>query len=231
MTDAVTVPKRPAWGSSLLAVIVLAFAVSRVGHEAAVATGLGIEVAGLVVVAVGASLVRRGHRLVGLPLAVGGIAVVGLGICYVLMLLARPPALLDVVPGLLGVALVGIALVPVRGRGSRWSLRVGVALAFLGVLASAVLQETTPGVQLLAGTLCIVAWDLGENAISVGTQLGRRARTWSIEAVHGVATLVVAWLAIRLSRVASGVQPPTTSLSAFVLLVVAVLVLTAALHD
>ena len=231
MTDAVTVSKRPAWVSSLLAVLVVAYAVSLVGHEAVVGTGLAVEIGGLVVVALGASLARRGWRVVGLVVVAAGLAVVVAGIGFALGSLGRPPAFLDVAPGFLGVVLVGLALAPIRGTGSRWSLRVGVGLAFVAVLASAVLQETTGAEQVLAGTLCIVAWDLGENAISVGTQLGRRARTWSIEVMHGVATLVVAWVAIRLTRAVAGVEAPTASLPSFVLLVVAVLVLTAALHD
>lgn len=231
MTDAVTVSKRPAWVSSLLAVLVGAYAVSIVGQEPVVGTGLGVEVAGLVVVALGASLAHRGWRLVGLVVAAAGLAVAVGGIGYAVASLGRPPAFLDVVPGLVGVALVGLALAPIRGTGSRWSLRTGVGLVFVAVLASAVLQETTGAQQVLTGTLCIVAWDLGENAISVGTQLGRRARTWSIEVMHGVGTLVVAWVAMRLSREVAAVQAPDASLPAFVLLVVAVLVLTAALHD
>lgn len=231
MTEAVTVSKRPAWVSSLLAVVVAAYAVSQVGDEFAVGAGLAMELFGVVLLAVGAGFARRGHRVVGVPVAAVGLAVVVAGVGAATAMLAEPQAFLDVLPGFVGVALVGVSLAPLRGRGSRWGLRVGVGLVFVAVLASSVLQETTTAQQLLAGTLCIVAWDLGENAISVGKQLGRRARTWSIEVVHGVATLVVAWVAIRLSRQAAGVQAPDASLPAFVLLVVAVLVLTAALHD
>ncbi|MFD1647799.1 DUF7519 family protein [Haloarchaeobius litoreus] len=231
MTDAVTVSKRPAWVSSLLAVLVVAYTVSLVGQEAVVGTGLAVEVGGLVVVAAGASLWRRGWRLTGFTVGATGLALALAGIGYALASLGRPPAFLDVAPGFFGVALVGLALAPVRGKGSRWSLRVGVGLVFVAVLASSVLQETTGAEQVVAGTLCIVAWDLGENAVSVGKQLGRRARTWSIEAMHGVATVVVAWIAIRLSREVAGVRAPESSLPSFVLLVLAVLVLTAALHD
>ncbi|WP_256301019.1 DUF7519 family protein [Haloarchaeobius salinus] len=231
MNNAVTVSKRPAWVSSLLAVLVVAYAVSLVGHESVVGTGLAVEIAGLVVVALGASLARRGWRVFGFVVAAAGLVVAVGGIGYALASLGRPPAFLDVLPGLVGVVLVGLALAPIRGTGSRWSLRIGVGLAFVAVLASSVLQETTGTEQVLAGTLCIVAWDLGENAISVGTQLGRRARTWSIEAMHGVATLVVAWVAIRLSREVAGIQAPEATLPSLVLLVLAVLVLTAALHD
>lgn len=231
MTEAVTVSKRPSWVSSLLAVVVAAYAVSLVGHEPVVQTGLTVEVGGLVVVALGATLARRGWRIIGIPVVVTGLAVVVGGIGYALASLGRPQALLDVLPGFIGVALVGLALAPIRGTGSRWSLRVGVGLAFVAVLASSVLQETTTAEQVMTGTLCIVAWDLGENAISVGKQLGRRARTWSIEVVHGFATVLVAWVAIRLSREASGVEAPEASLPSFFLLVVAALVLTAALHD
>lgn len=231
MSDAVRVSKRPAWVSSLLAVAIGAFVVSEIGHESVVVPGLVIEVAGLAVFTVGLAAFRRQRPVIGgLVASIGAFAAV-VGVAFVAASLVRPQALIDLLPGLLGVLLVGLALAPVRGHGSPWLLRFGVGLVFVAVLTSAVIQETTAAQQLLTGALCIVAWDLGENAISVGKQLGRRARTWSVELAHGTGTVAVAFVAIKIGGIASGVEGPDASLPVFVVLVASVLVLAAALHD
>ncbi|WP_435346381.1 DUF7519 family protein [Haloarchaeobius sp. HRN-SO-5] len=231
MTDPVVVSKRPSVVSSVLAVLVAAYAISVVGSELVVRRGLLLVVGGLVVVGGGAALVRRGWWVLGWVVALGGLAVAVAGIALPAARLARAPALVDILPGFVGVLLLGLALVPVRGQGSRWLFRFGVGLVFVGVLTSAVVQETTPADQLFAGTLCVVAWDLGENAISVGRQLGRHAKTWSVELTHFAGTAVVAFLAVRVSNVAAGLETPDASLTTFVVLIVGVLLLTAALHD
>ena len=206
MTEPVVVSKRPTWVSSALAVVLAAYAVSVVGSESVVQQGLLLVVLGVFVVAVA-------------------------GVGYPTVTLASAPALVDVLPGFVGVLLVGLALVPLRGHGSRWLLRLGVGLAFVSVLASAVVQETTAAEQLFAGTICVVAWDIGENAISIGKQLGRHARTWSIELSHFTGTAVVAFVAVRVSNYAAGFQTPDQSLTTLVVLVGGVLLLTAGLHD
>jgi len=83
---------------------------------------------------------------------------------------------------------------------------------------------------LTATVAAVVAWDAGQNAISLGEQLGREADTARAEVAHATGTVAVgsltAGVAYALYLGAGGNQP----LSAVVLLLVAVVVLVGALR-
>lgn len=115
---------------------------------------------------------------VGLTLAFGTAAVVAVAIV--------PAAALAC---LLGVAVAGVAV----RRGSRRLLTLGTLVAFGGVVlaGTATGASGTPRV-LAAGAATVVAWDVGENAVDVGRQLGRGARTVEIEAVHALTSALFA---------------------------------------
>lgn len=84
-------------------------------------------------------------------------------------------------------------------RGVRWAVTVGAAIVFVGnLLAATAGPSTPPFVALLAGALAVVAWDLGEHAISLGEDVGGAARTAQGELVHAALTLGVAMFAVAL---------------------------------
>ena len=118
---------------------------------------------------------------------------VGLGLTAGAGLLAAAGALLAGS----GVTLLGAA-VAVAGvyRCSRLLLGVGVLGLFLGVFAAAVSGVPTGLVALsMSGT--VLAWDVGENAISVADHLRERADTTRIEVVHAATSgLVVGFFAL-----------------------------------
>ncbi len=128
-----------------------------------------------------------------------------------------------------GVAGVVLLLVGVL-RGSRRAVTAGALLAFGGVVAAGL--GDAPAASLLVGTAAaVLAWDLGEQAINVGEQLGRAASTRNGELVHAANSTLVAVAAVGLGYglflVASGGQPVT----ALVVLLGAALLLAAALRD
>jgi hypothetical protein len=131
-----------------------------------------------------------------------------------------PAGALGAAPGVVGFALVAVGL----ARGKRTTLTGGAALLLLGAIAAA-----TTGVlslyPLLAAALAVVAWDAGENAIGLGEQLGRVARTTHAELTHVVASalvgIVTAVGAFLVYRVARGGRP----MPALVLLLVGAVVL------
>ena len=99
-----------------------------------------------------------------------------------------------------------------------------LALLFAGVGAAGV------EALLLAAVASMLAWDTGENALSIGEHLGRETETTRLELVHAATTLFVivvgVGLVYALWSVASGGQP----IAAVVLLLVGAIALVAAVR-
>ena len=112
--------------------------------------------------------------------------------------------------------------------------RRGVTLGSAALLAGALAGGLTSGAPylLLPGVMAgVLAWDLGEQAINVGEQLGRAADTTQLEVTHAAASSVVAvgggGLGYAIYLFASGGQP----MAALVFLLVAAVALTSALRN
>ena len=95
-------------------------------------------------------------------------------------------------------------------RGTRSTVTTGAFGLF--VAATVAGAQAAPVVPVLASVvLAAVAWDAGNNAISIGEQLGRSADTARIEVVHGAATLATGTLTAGFGyatyRLATGGQP------------------------
>ena len=95
-------------------------------------------------------------------------------------------AVVGALPATAGLVVLGVGLL----RASRAALTAGAGLLFAGVLlagASGAAPE-----PLLVGTIgAVLAWDVGENGIGIGAQLGRAADTRRAELVHAASSLVV----------------------------------------
>lgn len=127
--------------------------------------------------------------------------------------------------GVLAVALLVWGLARVSAR----TVDAGGA----GLLASAVFAgvDGAPAAVVLVGVAAaVVAWDLAGNALSVGRQLGRAARTTRLELVHAGGSVLVGTVAAGLGygifRGATGGRP----VLALVLLLVAVVLIASALR-
>ncbi|WP_256299719.1 DUF7519 family protein [Haloarchaeobius salinus] len=126
-----------------------------------------------------------------------------------------------------------VALAPGLVVGSRRLVHVGgVVLAAGMVLAGATGGGGAAELFMLVGTAAtVVAWDVGQNAVGLGEQLGQEAETTRAELAHLGATLVVGavtvGVAYGLYQVAGSGQP----LPALVMLLVAALALTTALRQ
>ncbi|WP_228546212.1 DUF7519 family protein [Halegenticoccus tardaugens] len=128
-------------------------------------------------------------------------------------------------PGAFGIVATAIGV----GRGSRRALLVGCGALILGVLAAGV--EGGGPEPLLVGTLgAVLAWDVGENGIGLGEQLGRSAETTRAELVHAAASLLVGSFAATVGygayAAAAGGQP----VAALVFLLVGAIALVSALR-
>ncbi|QLH82006.1 DUF7519 family protein [Halosimplex pelagicum] len=120
-----------------------------------------------------------------------------------------------------GLAMVGYGLFVTETR--RW-LSIGVAGIFAGVLISG--SYGTAGELLLLSLIgTIVAWDVGENAISLGEQIGSQTRTRRTEVVHASASALVGVLAGGFGYLAYQVSSSGYPAAALVLLLVGAVVL------
>lgn len=154
----------------------------------------------------------------------GGFAV-GTGV-----LAAAPTATVtpvSLLAGVLGLVLVAAGVGFDRGR--QRLVTVGAAVLFSGVLTAGAMGAPIE-LLLVGGTASILAWDFGQNAISVGEQLGRESRTTRAEIVHAAGSTIVATLTAGVGyaiyRVASGGQP----IVALVFLLIAAIVLVSTLR-
>lgn len=150
----------------------------------------------------------------GIALVAGGVAIA---------VVSSPTATLI---GGAGVVLLLIGVV----QGWRRAVSVGSFIVFLGVVYAG-LQDAPPEELLLAGASTVIAWDVGEQSINVGEQLGRAASTARGELVHTASSTVVGVITVSFGylvfRLGTGGQP----LTALVILLTAVIALVAAVRD
>jgi hypothetical protein len=138
---------------------------------------------------------------------------------------------LELLPGLVGIALLGAGLCPISGRFARRFVSAGLASVVIGVAIVGVF-ESKPPLRLLAATVAaVVAWDIAEHSISLGEQLRTDVTTRSVDLVHvgatagyGVGLIIVS--ALLFDHGATGLP-----LSTLVLLLVAAIILSALLYD
>lgn len=189
---------RPAVGSSALGVALGVLAVTLVADTSVQRRILAVGVVGAVAVAASVESSRRKDSVTG-ELAVAG----GTVLLLVSLVLAFTQPMLTVhrfvlVPGLLGVWILAAAVAPVRRGWERLLIAAGTGLIFVAIVTSGVVQSTDLWPLLVAGAATIVAWDVSENAVSLGYQVGADARMLRAELAHGAATVLVAGAAILL---------------------------------
>lgn len=120
--------------------------------------------------------------------------------------LSLAPVVSAVGVGLLATALSAYGL----RRQSRTALDVAVATLVVALLVGG-LYGTPPELLVVSAVTTVLAWDIADNALTVGEQLGRRARTERLELVHAAATLSVAVVGAAVAygvfRLAGGGRP------------------------
>lgn len=197
-TDAGRFVRRPAVGSSALAVALAVLALVLLVDASVQRRILAVAVAGTAAFAGGVVVWRDDQPLVGGFAAVGGTAVVLLAFTFALTRPSMTVHRLVLAPGVLGLWVLAAGVAPVRRGRERPLVAMGTGLVFLAVLTSGVVRTTDLAPLLVAGALTVLAWDAAENAVSIGRQLGEAAQTVRSELVHGAASGLVAGGAVLL---------------------------------
>lgn len=222
---------RPSPISAGLAMLAAVSAVLFVANGPVQRKALGIGFVGVVAVALGLEAIHRDHGLVGVLVGTGGIAGVlgGLGLVFARTWSISPK--LELLPGIVGLLVLGLGLGAVYPGYERWFVTAGTGTILLSVFVSGLLQDATVGAMLAGTTATVVAWDLGEQAINMGEQVGRGASTWRVELVHGAGGLVVGALAVAIALVIDDVGVTGLPIAALSILLGAGVVLSAALYN
>ena len=98
----------------------------------------------------------------------------------------------------IAIAVVGfICLSAGLVRGTRLAVDVGCLLVFAGVVVSGLGSDSVE-LTMLGTVAVVIAWDLGQDGIDLGEQLGRETATARLETVHIVSSLFVGLLAATL---------------------------------
>lgn len=223
--------RRPVRLSAALSLAAGVVALTVISSSGGQHRALAVAVGGLALLAVGTYLWNEGHRGVGALAGVGGLlvslAAVGLGAVL-------PPTTsqrIELIPGLLGLPVLALAFVPVRVGWERRFLTAGTALLFLSVLASGVVSPIETLDLLLAAVAVVAAWDVGEQGIALGRQVGVRARTRRAELVHGGAALAVGGVGILVALGFQRVGVEGVPLAGLAVLLAAAVALTVALSQ
>ncbi|RXK46747.1 DUF7519 family protein [Halorientalis pallida] len=222
------VDHRPSSVASVLAVALAGCSVALVATGPAQTRSILLVVLGLLVLGVGfrrrEGLVPVIRLLAGLALVLGGIQ---LSVAADLGRIGDA----ELLPGLYGLAVLGLGLLPVR-RG--WETRLatlGVGLVLVGVLFSGITRDGGLFGILGATVAGVAAWDAARHAITLGEQVGRTGTTARTELVHVGATGLVGAVTVAAAVAVWRVRVTDLPLLALVSLLGAAVVLLFALYD
>lgn len=144
--------------------------------------------------------------------------------------LADPRHSIELVPGLVGIALLGLGVRPVRQRFARRFVSAGLAAMVVGVALVGIFQAADPLRLLGATAAAIAAWDVAEHGISLGEQLRTDAETRSVELLHTGATSAYGAVTVVVALVVYDYGASGLPLGALVLLLAAAVTLLALLY-
>lgn len=227
MTDHIA---RPLTVSTGLAVFAGLLAVLFVANAPTQLVALLFAVIGLTVLAVGLEGWHLGYRLLAvLPLLVG-VAGVFMALGWGLVGTRGTTPKLELLPGILGLAVLVVGLAATPRRYERGVVNAGTGLLLFGVFLSGLVNGAATVALLAATAATIVAWDCGEQAINLGEHVGRQARTWPVELAHGGGAALVGGVGVLVTSVVFGVGVSGIPLLGLTTLLGALVVLATALY-
>ena len=228
--------QRPTLFSGLLAVVAATAGTAAVAETQPLAVGAGAAGVGAFLFVAGATVARSRSRVLGIVIALLGLGTAAGGAAYGASLATERLHIALVAPGIVGTLLVALGVAPLRGSGSRRFVKIAVWLVFLGPVLSAGMEYAEPSslfdvARVLGATVAAaLVWDLGENSVSLGRQVGREARTFWNETVHGVGSVLVGAVSAGGAYVAFGFGTGGQPLEGVFFLLISIVLLVAFLH-
>lgn len=224
-----SVRKTPSRLGSALSVATAVVALGLVATDGGQRLAIGVAVLAAVALAVG--LWWRDHPVLTVLFVPAGVALMAVGVAIGFLQSTSPGGAAEVIPGLLGLAVLVAALAPVRANRTRLLVGAGTGLVFVSVVLSGALVSSSVTELLAAGVATVLAWDLAEQAVNLGEQVGSDARTRRVEAVHGVATLGVGVAAVVLATLVNGAGVTDVPLFGLAMLLAAAVTLSVVLYN
>lgn len=228
--------ERPTITSGFLGVVAAAAGTAAVAETTNLRIGIVGAGVGLVVFFLGIVVVRSRSRVLGALLILAGLGGAGGGFAYGASTASDQLHIALVAPGMVGTFFVALGVAPLRGSGSRRFVKIATWLVFIGPVLSAGMEYTEPSnaydiVRVLGATVAAaLVWDLGENSVSLGRQIGREARSFWNETVHGFGTVLMGSVSAGIAYVSYGFSVGTPALESVVFLLVSIVLLVTFLH-
>ncbi|WP_225334016.1 DUF7519 family protein [Halomicrobium urmianum] len=222
---------RPAVPGAVFAVLSGAAAVALLLDAAAQWQALLAVLAGLALCGLGYAAWQRHGLVPGAVVALAGVALLAAGFFLAVTGPETATERVELLPGLLGLAILGAGLLPIRAGRERTLVTVGTALLFVGVVASGVFQGSPLLALLAASVATVVAWDAGEQAVSLGRQVGRQAATARAVVAHSGGTLLAGAVVVLAALGVYRLDVTDLSLTALVALLAAAFVLILSLRN
>lgn len=214
MTNESSLTKHPTHASSGIALFAgLCTTALSTSHSLQLSI-VGVEAIGTFLLLGSSIAQQRGSRVWNRLLLLIGSSIVcialGLGFVFPGSLINRVAFL----GGLLGPVLLILAVYPLRPAWSRPTAGFGTALLVSSVLIRGWLGQIGQ-IQLLgAVVMAVLAWDGAEQAIALGNDVGRGARTLGVVILHTISSLTVGIVAIIITTGVYGTTPTSIPLLA-----------------
>lgn len=224
------ITKHPSYAGSGIALVAALCVTGLITSSPLQLTVVGIEALGIFMLLCSGLVRQRGRRITGLLLLITGSIIVclslGLSVVFPMGLIERGA----LIGGVFSPVLVLLGLYPLRVEWSRNLTGLGTALLSSSVVISEWVTQMGQVQLLLAVLLTVLAWDAAEQAITLGNDVGRGARTVAVSITHTTGSLAVGLLALTVAIGLYGRTPSSIPIAALVLLFGAVLLLLLALY-
>lgn len=206
-------------------------AVLFVANGTAQGNAVGLEALGLATAVLGAFTYRARHRMIGGLLALSGVGIAFAAIGVGWLRAPGATAQVELLPGMVGLVVLAAGVVRIRRGWARYLVMAGTGFLLIGVLVSGVVHGATRPYLLAGAAATVVAWDIGEQGINLGEQVGSRASTWSAELVHAGGSAIVGAVGIGLAFGVYAVGFDRIPLVGLLLLLAGAVTLTVALYN
>ncbi|PCR88786.1 DUF7519 family protein [Natrinema ejinorense] len=220
-----SIVKQPTYAGGAFAVLAAACVTGVLASRSVQVSIAGVETIGSLLLLGSGVVRRRGYRVLGGSLVVGGSGIVCLALGLSFLAPGGPFERLSFLGGTVAMACVVLGVFPLYRSWTRPLVGIGVAL-FSCSLVGLAWATNIGGPRLLLGVgLTIVTWDVAEHAITLGDDVGRSARTYTVSVTHLAGSLGVGLAAGTVAVAVSSVQLPPIPIAALALLLGAFLLL------